>query len=216
MLTALSIRNIVLIDKLDLAFGPGLSVLTGETGAGKSILLDAFALALGGRGDASLVRSGESQGQVTAVFEPDAGSSRAGAAGRKRRRGRRRADSAAQPVPGRPHQGVHQRRARQRAASAQGGRRAGGDPWPARRPRPDGPGRPSPASRRLWRSSRRGRIGPRAVEPLARRRSRRWPGRPAPWRRPAPTPTSSAIRWRSWRRSIRSPTRKKPWPSAVR
>lgn len=72
MLTALSIRNIVLIDKLDLAFGPGLSVLTGETGAGKSILLDAFALALGGRGDSSLVRSGEAQGQVTAVFEPEA------------------------------------------------------------------------------------------------------------------------------------------------
>jgi DNA repair protein RecN (Recombination protein N) len=73
MLTALSIRNIVLIDKLDLAFGPGLSVLTGETGAGKSILLDAFALALGSRGDASLVRAGESQGQVTAVFDPEAG-----------------------------------------------------------------------------------------------------------------------------------------------
>jgi len=69
MLTALSIRDIVLIDKLDLEFGPGLSVLTGETGAGKSILLDAFSLAIGGRGDASLVRRGASQGQVTAVFE---------------------------------------------------------------------------------------------------------------------------------------------------
>jgi DNA repair protein RecN (Recombination protein N) len=72
MLTALSIRNIVLIDRLDLSFGPGLSVLTGETGAGKSILLDAFALALGARGDSSLVRAGETQGQVTAVFEPGA------------------------------------------------------------------------------------------------------------------------------------------------
>ncbi|HET9273327.1 MAG TPA: DNA repair protein RecN [Methyloceanibacter sp.] len=69
MLAALSIRDIVLIDKLDLEFGPGLSVLTGETGAGKSILLDAFSLAIGGRGDASLVRRGASQGQVTAVFE---------------------------------------------------------------------------------------------------------------------------------------------------
>jgi DNA repair protein RecN (Recombination protein N) len=68
MLEALSIRDIVLIDKLDLEFGQGLSVLTGETGAGKSILLDAFSLALGGRGDASLVRRGASQGQVTAVF----------------------------------------------------------------------------------------------------------------------------------------------------
>jgi DNA repair protein RecN (Recombination protein N) len=68
MLEALSIRDIVLIDKLDLEFGAGLSVLTGETGAGKSILLDAFSLALGGRGDAALVRRGASQGQVTAVF----------------------------------------------------------------------------------------------------------------------------------------------------
>ena len=71
MLEALSIRDIVLIDKLDLEFGQGLSVLTGETGAGKSILLDAFSLALGGRGDASLVRRGASQGQVTAIFHVD-------------------------------------------------------------------------------------------------------------------------------------------------
>jgi DNA repair protein RecN (Recombination protein N) len=70
MLAALSIRDIVLIDKLDLEFQSGLSVLTGETGAGKSILLDAFALAIGARGDASLVRQGASQGQVTAIFEP--------------------------------------------------------------------------------------------------------------------------------------------------
>jgi DNA repair protein RecN (Recombination protein N) len=69
MLAALSIRDIVLIDKLDLEFAPGLTVLTGETGAGKSILLDAFALAIGARGDASLVRVGAAQGQVTAVFE---------------------------------------------------------------------------------------------------------------------------------------------------
>jgi DNA repair protein RecN (Recombination protein N) len=69
MLAALSIRDIVLIDKLDLEFGQGLSALTGETGAGKSILLDAFSLAIGGRGDASLVRQGQTQGQVTAIFE---------------------------------------------------------------------------------------------------------------------------------------------------
>jgi len=72
MLAALSIRDIVLIDRLDLDFGTGLSVMTGETGAGKSILLDAFALALGARGDASLVRPGADQGQVNAVFELDA------------------------------------------------------------------------------------------------------------------------------------------------
>src|SRR6187402_3559230 len=69
MLARLSIRDIVLIDRLDIDYGAGMSVLTGETGAGKSILLDAFALALGGRGDASLVRQGADQGQVTAVFE---------------------------------------------------------------------------------------------------------------------------------------------------
>jgi DNA repair protein RecN (Recombination protein N) len=69
MLARLSIRDIVLIDRLDIDFGPGLSVLTGETGAGKSILLDAFALALGARGDIGLVRQGAEQGQVTAAFE---------------------------------------------------------------------------------------------------------------------------------------------------
>ena len=69
MLAGLSIRDIVLIDKLDLEFGQGLSALTGETGAGKSILLDAFSLAIGGRGDASLVRQGQAQGQVTAIFD---------------------------------------------------------------------------------------------------------------------------------------------------
>jgi len=69
MLARLSIRDIVLIERLDIEFARGLAVLTGETGAGKSILLDAFALALGGRGDASLVRHGMEQGQVTAVFD---------------------------------------------------------------------------------------------------------------------------------------------------
>ncbi|NRG17848.1 DNA repair protein RecN [Rhizobiales bacterium] len=69
MLAALAIRDIVLIDRLDLEFSGGMSVLTGETGAGKSILLDALTLALGGRGDAGLVRNNEAQGQVTAVFD---------------------------------------------------------------------------------------------------------------------------------------------------
>ena len=69
MLVRLTIRDIVLIDQLDLVCLQGLSVLTGETGAGKSILLDAFALALGGRGDGSLVRQGQTQGQVSALFD---------------------------------------------------------------------------------------------------------------------------------------------------
>jgi DNA repair protein RecN (Recombination protein N) len=78
MLAQLSIRDIVLIERLDLAFEPGLSVLTGETGAGKSILLDSLSLALGGRGDGSLVRHGIERGQVTAVFDvPNAHAARA-------------------------------------------------------------------------------------------------------------------------------------------
>ncbi len=68
MLDALSIRDIVLIDRLDLEFEAGLSVFSGETGAGKSIVLDALALALGGRGEAGLVREGAKQGSVTAAF----------------------------------------------------------------------------------------------------------------------------------------------------
>src|SRR5436309_4061281 len=69
MLTRLSIRDIVLIERLDIDFARGLAALTGETGAGKSILLDAFALALGARGDVALVRHGAEQGQVTAAFD---------------------------------------------------------------------------------------------------------------------------------------------------
>jgi DNA repair protein RecN (Recombination protein N) len=69
MLTRLSIRNIVLIEALDLEFAGGLGVLTGETGAGKSILLDALGLVLGNRADADLVRAGEDRASVTASFE---------------------------------------------------------------------------------------------------------------------------------------------------
>src|SRR6516225_4826035 len=69
MLARLSIRDIVLIDRLVIDFGSGLAALTGETGAGKSILLDAFPLALGARVEATLVREGAEQGQVMAAFE---------------------------------------------------------------------------------------------------------------------------------------------------
>uniref|UniRef100_UPI0035AFBC0C AAA family ATPase n=1 Tax=Brevundimonas sp. TaxID=1871086 RepID=UPI0035AFBC0C len=68
MLTALSIRDIVLVDALDLEVETGLTVLTGETGAGKSIILDALGLALGARADAGLVRAGARQAAATAVF----------------------------------------------------------------------------------------------------------------------------------------------------
>jgi DNA repair protein RecN (Recombination protein N) len=73
MLARLSIRDIVLIDRLDIDFTSRLSVLTGETGAGKSILLDAFALALGARGGVALVRQGADREQVTAAFELPSG-----------------------------------------------------------------------------------------------------------------------------------------------
>lgn len=69
MLTALAIRDVVLIEALDLEFGAGLGVLTGETGAGKSILLDALGLALGARGETGLVRQGAVQAVVTATFD---------------------------------------------------------------------------------------------------------------------------------------------------
>ncbi|TXH17386.1 MAG: DNA repair protein RecN [Gammaproteobacteria bacterium] len=69
MLTGLSIRDVVLIEALDLEFEAGLGVLTGETGAGKSILLDALGLALGARADSGLVRSGVDKAQVTASFD---------------------------------------------------------------------------------------------------------------------------------------------------
>lgn len=72
MLRALSIRNIVLIESLDLSFDPGFCVLTGETGAGKSILLDALCLVLGQRGEQNLIRKNAEQASVFAEFEYDA------------------------------------------------------------------------------------------------------------------------------------------------
>jgi DNA repair protein RecN (Recombination protein N) len=70
MLIGLQIRDVVLIEALDLSIGPGLTALTGETGAGKSIILDALGLATGARGDAGLVRRGAAQAVATAVFAP--------------------------------------------------------------------------------------------------------------------------------------------------
>ncbi len=70
MLVNLTVRDIVLIERLELALGPGLCALTGETGAGKSILLDALGLAIGARGDSALARDGVAQASVTAEFAP--------------------------------------------------------------------------------------------------------------------------------------------------
>ena len=73
MLRQLAIRDVVLVERLELEFEPGLGVLTGETGAGKSILLDALGLALGARADSGLVRSGQEAASVTAELELPAG-----------------------------------------------------------------------------------------------------------------------------------------------
>ena len=73
MLRTLSIRDVVLIGRLDLAFQSGMCVLTGETGAGKSILLDALGLALGYRAESRLIRHGTRQASVTAEFQLDPG-----------------------------------------------------------------------------------------------------------------------------------------------
>ncbi|NWG92039.1 MAG: AAA family ATPase, partial [Parvularculaceae bacterium] len=72
MLTALHIKDFVLIDQLSLPLGEGLTALTGETGAGKSILLEALGLAAGGRAGRGAVRQGAERGIVTASFEPGA------------------------------------------------------------------------------------------------------------------------------------------------
>src|SRR5215468_5110609 len=69
MLRTLSIRNFAIIDRLDVEFGPGFNVLTGETGAGKSILMDALNLILGGRSGAEMVRGGADRAHVDAVFD---------------------------------------------------------------------------------------------------------------------------------------------------
>ncbi|EKD60097.1 MAG: DNA repair protein RecN, partial [uncultured bacterium] len=69
MLRSLDIRDVLIIDRLSLEFAPGLNVLTGETGAGKSILLDALGFVLGWRGRAELVRAGAAQGEVVAAFD---------------------------------------------------------------------------------------------------------------------------------------------------
>ena len=82
MLRQLAIRNVVLVERLELEFEPGLGVLTGETGAGKSILLDALGLALGARADTALVRAGQDGASVSAELELAAGHPVHGAARR--------------------------------------------------------------------------------------------------------------------------------------
>ncbi|MDD1451605.1 AAA family ATPase [Sphingomonas sp. H160509] len=131
MLTDLSIRDVVLIEALDLGFGEGLGVLTGETGAGKSILLDALGLALGGRGDSGLVRHGAAQAVVTATFDAPAPRIAARDVVRRERAGdraRRAVDREADRQGGRRQSRVRQRPAGVGGAAARDGAAPGRDP----------------------------------------------------------------------------------------
>ncbi len=74
MLTYLRISNFAILDEVELTFGPGMTVLTGETGAGKSLVLDAVALLRGGRASADLIRTGADEARIEAVFAPPPGS----------------------------------------------------------------------------------------------------------------------------------------------
>ena len=163
MLSRLSIRDIVLIDRLDIDFAAGLAVLTGETGAGKSILLDAFALALGARGDQTLVRQGLEQGQVIAVFEVARAHPARALLKANDIAGRGRTDPAPRPVRRWPHPRLRQRPAGERAGDEAARHRAGRDPRPARRPRAGRCRHPSPPARRLWRASSATRPRSRAL-----------------------------------------------------
>ncbi len=186
MLARLSIRDIVLIDQLDLEFSARVDILTGETGAGKSILLDALSLALGARGDGALVRHGAEPGPGHGRLRPAArpcNRSHALAEQDIARRGR--ADPAARPIRRRAHARFRQRSERQRPNAARARRGPGRNSRPARRARAARRLHPSRAGRRLWRPWRAVRDDPRRLRFAARDRGDAG-GRARPCRRGAP------------------------------
>ena len=167
MLVELSIRDVVLIERLDLKFasaeknggkkGGNLAALTGETGAGKSILLDALGLALGSRGDSGLVRHGAAQATVSAAFEVDAkhpSHRLAERAGARQRRWRAAVAPRAGQRRARPR--LHQRPAGIGGIAAPDRRSAGRSAGPVRAARPAQSRPPSRSAGRV-RRSRRGR-----------------------------------------------------------
>ncbi len=124
MLHRLAIRDFVIVDALEIEFASGLRVLSGETGAGKSILVDALQLALGSRGDAGVVREGAARAEISAEFDVAAGARGLARRRRLRRRRRRRRPHAAAPDDRRARQepGVDQRQRRDDRAAARGRR----------------------------------------------------------------------------------------------
>ena len=163
MLRALEVSNFVLIEKASLELGEGFTALTGETGAGKSILVDAIELLVGGRGDAGLVREGAERAELSAEFEVEEKSplvdwlSEADLAGDPGTR-----DPAAHHRPQRPLALLHQRPCRHARAAQGRGRAPDRHPWPARAPvaaaRRRRSARCSMRMRvpRTWRGNRRG------------------------------------------------------------
>ena len=174
MLRGLDIRDMLIIDRLELAFQPGLNVLTGETGAGKSILLDALGFVLGWRGRAELVRAGAAQGEVTAVFDLPAGHPAREVLAEAGLPERGRVD----PAPGerrrRAQDRLGERPPRDRRGAARAVRHAGRTAWPARRPRAAQPARPPRPARRLRRHRATARGDPRGLGRPRRRAPRRW------------------------------------------
>ena len=197
MLRFLSIRHLAVIDRIELEFGPGLTVLTGETGAGKSILMGAVGLLVGGRASAELVRTGEESASIEAIFDTPgrprshrpAGSLRAGTQPRVRRRRAR-----------------HERRAARALRPARRPARPARTPGAARSRDPT-----SMCSTRTPVSSRNARTSP-TRSPRGRRSSRARPPARAASGRVRRAPSS----WRSsWPRSIasaRSPAKTTSWP----
>ena len=146
MLRRLSLRDVAIVAELEVELGAGFTVLTGETGAGKSILVDALQLALGNRADANLVREGAARAEVSAEFDtPAALRAWLDEAGFDAER-----NPAAAPHGGRPGQEprLDQRQPGHRGAVARGGRPAGGHPRPACLAEPHAAGRRARVARR--------------------------------------------------------------------
>ena len=188
MLATLKVRDLVLIEDVTLDFAPGLNVLTGETGAGKSILLDALGLAAGARAGArSSVRTGAAQGlghrHLRTAQAPCGGAAGCG----ERHSGRRRDDPAARALGRRAHARLHQRRSGGRGLAARTGRHAGRDPRPGRRSRAVRSGDASQTCSTIsavWTALRKRRrsVSPNSKPPAPRKPRSAAPHRPLPAR----------------------------------